>query len=62
MVSKREERRFVGKPYSVHKYNSSIGGTDRQNQNVNKYRLSVHTKNWWWPLFSWGIDVTIQSA
>ena len=48
--------------YLVHKYNTSVGGTDRQDQNVNKYTISIHTKKWWWPQFSWGIDVTIQNA
>ena len=49
-------------PYVVRKYNTSMGATDRQDQNVNKYRISIRTKKWQWPLFSWGIDVTIQNA
>ena len=52
----------VDMPYVVHKYNTSMGGTDRQDQNVNKYRISIRTKKWWWSLFSWRIDVTIQNA
>ena len=48
--------------YVVHKYNTSMGGTDHQDQNVNKYRVSIRTKKWWCPLFSRGIDVTIQNA
>ena len=39
-----------------------MGGNDRQDQNVNKYRISICTKQWWWPLFSWAIDVTTQNA
>ena len=48
--------------YVVHKYNTSMGGTDHQDQNVNKYRVSIRTKKWWCPLFSRGIDVTIQNT
>ena len=42
--------------------NTSMGGTDHQDQNINKYRVSIHTKKWWWPLFSWRIDVTMQNV
>ena len=52
----------VDMPYVVHKYNTSMRGTDHEDQNVNKYRISIRTKKWWCPLFLWGIDVTIQSA
>ena len=60
----REEKKefSVDMPYVVHKYNTSMGGTDRQDQNVNKCRISMRTKKWWWPLFLWGIDVTTQNA
>ena len=59
---KEKKEVSVDMPYVVHKYNTSMGGTDRQDQNVNKYRILIRTKKWWWPLFSRGIDVTIQNA
>ena len=59
---KEKKEVSVDMPYVFHKYNTSMGGTDRQDQNVNKYRISICTKQWWWPLFSWAIDVTIQNA
>ena len=52
---------FLDMPYVVHKYNTSMGGTGRQNQNAN-YRISMRTRKWSWSLFSRGIDVTIQNA
>ena len=60
----REEKKKVSvdTPYVVHKYNTSMGGTDHQDQNVNKYRISIRTKKWWWPLFSWRTDVAIQNV
>ena len=44
----RKEKKEVSADmsYLVHKYNTSIGGTDRQDQNVNKYTISIHTKKW----------------
>ena len=48
-------------PYVFHKYNTSMGGTDSQDQNAN-YRISMRTRKWCWSLFSWGIDVTMQNA
>ena len=52
----------IDMPYVVSVYNQAMGGTDRQDQNINKYRVNIRSKKWWWPLFSWGIDVTIQNA
>ena len=35
---------FVDMLYVVHKYNISMGSTDRQDQNVNKCRILMGTK------------------
>ena len=43
---RKEKKVSVDVPYVVHKYNTSMGGTDRQDQNVNKYRISIRTKKW----------------
>ena len=43
---KEKKEVSVDMPYVVHKYNTSMGGTDRQDQNVNKYRISIRTKKW----------------
>ena len=59
---KEKKEVSVDKPYVIHKYNTSMGSSDRQDQNINKYRITKRTKKWWWPLFSWGMDVTIQNA
>ena len=61
MGSKGKERSFLDIPYVFHKYNTSMGGTDSQDQNAN-YRISMRTRKWCWSLFSWGIDVTRQNA
>lgn len=52
----------VPQPFLISVYNTKMGGTDRMDQNVNKYRINIRTKKWWYPFFSWGIDVTLQNA
>ena len=59
---KEKEKVSADMLYVVHNYDISMEGTDRQDQDVNKYRISMRTKNWWWPLFSWRIDVTIHNV
>ena len=49
-------------PHVIKIYNQHMGGTDRMDQNVNAYRIAVRGKKWWWPLFTWLIDVCVQNA
>ena len=39
-----------------------MGGTDRMDQNINAYRVSIQGKKWWWCLFTWLLDVSITNA
>lgn len=39
-----------------------MGGTDLMDENVNRYRIGLRGKKWWWCLFTWLIDVSIQNA
>jgi len=52
----------VTQPAAVKQYNANIGGTDRMDQNVGCYRISIRSKKWWWPLFIHMIDVSVQNA
>jgi DNA excision repair protein ERCC-6 len=61
--SKNEQKYIsVSIPHSIQIYNQNMGGTDRMNQNINKYRVSIRGKKWWWPLFTWMLDASIQNA
>ena len=42
-IQDRKEKKedHVDMPCFVHKFSTSIGGTDHQDQNVNKYRISM---------------------
>ena len=32
------------------------------NQNINAYRIGIRGGKWWWCLFTWMIDVSMQNA
>ena len=42
-MGSKEKEVSVDMPYVIHKHNTSMGGTDRQDQNVNKYRILVRS-------------------
>ena len=52
----------VKQPLGIHKYNKSMGGVDRADQNVSAYRISIRSNKWWWPLFAWVPDMVVQNA
>ncbi|CAI6357649.1 unnamed protein product [Macrosiphum euphorbiae] len=31
-------------------------------QNIATYRISIRGKKWWWPIFTWLIDVSVNNA
>ena len=48
-------------PKLIQKYNQHMGGADRQDQNMNKYRIGFRGKKWYWCIFTWLVDVTVQN-
>ena len=60
----RVEKRHVeiDQPNAIKLYNSSMGGTDRMDQNIAAYRIGIRSKKWWWSLFIWLVDVPIGNA
>ncbi|XP_060595676.1 piggyBac transposable element-derived protein 3-like [Ruditapes philippinarum] len=49
-------------PYLIKHYNQTMGGVDRMDQNVEKYRISIRSKKWWWPVFMYCIDLAVQQT
>ncbi|XP_068233365.1 piggyBac transposable element-derived protein 2-like [Palaemon carinicauda] len=60
--AKDKKKISVSRPYLIGDYNRHMGGTDRMDQNINCYRISIRMKKWWCPIFSWVIDATIQNC
>jgi len=52
----------VTQPAAVKHCNANMGGTDRMDQNVGCYRISIRSKKWWWPLFNYMLNVSVQNA
>ena len=52
----------VQQPYLIHSYNRSMGGVDHLDWLVQKYRISIRSKKWYFPLFTNAVDVVICNA
>lgn len=53
---------FVNQPHVVNAYNRHMGGVDRVDQNIATYRISIRTKKWWWPVFSFLVSASVNNA
>lgn len=61
--SKTEKKTvMVPRPALIGEYNKFMGGTDLMDENINRYRVSVRGKKWWWSIFSWCLDACFQNA
>ena len=60
--AKAKKRILVPQPASFQQYNKGMGGVDRCDQNVAKYRISMRGKKWWWALFAWVPDMVVQNC
>ncbi len=45
-------QKTVQQPLLIANYNKCMGGVDLHDQTVNKYRIAVRAKKWWWPIFT----------
>ena len=52
----------VTQPNVIRAYNAGMGGVDRMDQNISKYRISMRIKKWWWPIFAHLLDASVQNA
>ena len=52
----------IPQPFMIRHYNSTMGGVDRTDQNIGKYKTVIRCKKWWWPLFSYCLDLSVQQA
>ena len=52
----------VNCPEAMRIYNTSMGGTDCQDQNINTYRITLCGKKWWLPVFTWLVGVSVQDG
>ncbi|KAL8585552.1 hypothetical protein ACOMHN_046212 [Nucella lapillus] len=60
----RAQRQFVQIEQTdlIKVYNTTMGGVDRADQNINTYRITMRTKKWWWPFFAHALELVMQNA
>ena len=44
----------------IQQYNCAMGGTDRMDQNIEAYRISIRQKKYWWCIFGWLLGAARQ--
>ena len=49
-------------PKVVQKYNKRIRITDRQDENMDNYRIAFCGKKRYWSIFTWVVEVTAYNA
>ena len=52
----------INQPMLIRRYNKSMGGVDRLDQNISCYRTSLRKKKWWFSLFTWMLDASVVNA
>ncbi|KAG5887401.1 hypothetical protein JTB14_001591 [Gonioctena quinquepunctata] len=61
--SQQQKRNImIPRPFSIAKYNTYMGGTDQMDQNLACYRIGIRGKKWYWPSFTWLLDVAMQNS
>ena len=47
----------VGRTHLIRSYNQNMGGTDQMDQAIACYRPNIRNRKWYWPLFSYIIQI-----
>lgn len=53
---------LVQRPAVIAEYNKHMGGVDKMDENVGRYRIAIRSKKWYWPILTWFIDISVQNA
>ena len=43
-------------------YNKGMGGVDRLDQNISSYMIGHCSKKWWWPVYYFCLDLSVNNA
>ncbi|CAB4067154.1 unnamed protein product [Lepeophtheirus salmonis] len=55
-------RVYRDQPNDISVYNRHMGGVDKLDQNISNYMINLRNKKWWWPLFCFCGDISINNA
>ena len=61
--SKAEKRQLsIPQPDAVHHYNKDMGGVNKLDWLIQKYRIKIRAKKWYFPVFTNAVDMTLVNA
>ena len=52
----------VDQPEVIYECNKGMGGVDLLDMLLGSYRTNLHSKKWWWPLFSNALNIAVVAA
>ena len=55
-------RSDIDHPSSTFLYNKGMRGVDLLDQNISSYMIGHRSKKWWWPVFSFYLDLLVNNA
>ena len=61
-VKAQNGRTEIDLPKSIFLYNKGMGGVDRLDQNISSYMTGHRSKKWWWPVFRFCLDLSVNNA
>ena len=61
-VKAQNGRAEIDQPQSIFLYNKGMGGVDSLNQNISSYMISHRSKKWWWAVFCFCLDLSVNNA
>ena len=61
-VKAQNGRPEIDQPQSIFLYNKGMEGVDRLDQNISFYMIGHRSKKWWWPVFHFCLDLSVNNA
>ena len=61
-VKAQTGRAEIDQPQSIFLYDKGMGRVDRLDQNIISYMIGHSSKKWWWPVFRFCLDLSVNNA
>ena len=58
----KRKRTNIQQPLLISHYNKTMGGVDRMDHYIEKYRVGIRWKKWWWSIFFYGLGMSVQQG
>lgn len=57
-------KKFIQVPWPaiIAYYNNHMGGADWTDEDIARYRVEIRRKKYWWPIFTWFLDMKINNT